>query len=158
MTATDEEPLYLRQINPRSALIVAAAFNAILGLALALVGYLVIFVASWHGVLDQVNNVTSDLGSGSVQRFSIGRLCLLWTAIVAAWIVVATVLAGLVTLIFNNLLRLLGGLELDVSRTPERQVDLVASTRRVVASVASRLQERAPQLGESELTDAKASK
>jgi hypothetical protein len=148
MTATREEPLYLRQINPRSAVIVAAAFNAILGVALALVGYLVILVASSHGVLDQVNSVTSDLGTGSVQRFSVGRLCLLWTGIVAAWIVVATVVAGLVTLIFNNLLRLLGGLELDVSRKPGREVDLAGSARRVVSTVASRIQERRPQLGD----------
>lgn len=141
-SAAREQPLYLRRINPRTALVVAAAFNAILGVAMALAGYLVIFVASRHGVLDQVNTVTSDLGTSGSQRFSVGRLCLLWTGIVAGWIVVATVLVALVTAIFNNLLHLLGGLELDVTRTPGEKPDLVTPARRLAASGAATLRER----------------
>ena len=137
--------LYLHRINPRTAIAVGATFNAILGVTFALAGYAVITVASSHGVLDQVNTVTSDLGTGHVQRLSAARLCFIWTAIVVGWVVVATLLIALVTVIFNCLLRLMGGLELDLDGTRGERPDLRSSTRQLVTSIAASLQERAPQ-------------
>src|SRR5262249_4405067 len=85
------------------------------------------------------------LGTGHVQRLSTARLCALWTVIVVGWVVVATVVIALVTLIFNCLLRLMGGIELDLDATPGERPDLVSSTRQLVVSIAASLQERVHQ-------------
>lgn len=138
-TQEPNEVRYIRQVNVRAVVTIAAVFNAIVGVAILLAGYLVIIVAVQHGVLDQVNSVTSDLSTGRGGHLSTARICLVWTLIVAVWTVVMTALSALATLIFNNLLQLMGGLALDMTSTPPPKADVRAASRRVATTVAANL-------------------
>ena len=120
----------LQRVNPTIAIVAAGVFNALIGAGFLLAGYVVIIVASSRGVLDQLNEVTSDLGSGS--HYSTVGLCLLWTAIVIGWTVVLTVVAGIATLIFNRVLQALGGIDLELGASARRPAP---SRQQVVARV-----------------------
>lgn len=142
-------PRYLARVNVRAAVRIAAIFNAILGVAFVLTGWLVIAVAAQRGFLEQINSVTSDLSTGHPMRFSAVRLCLVWAVIVACWTIAMTVVAGLATLILNHVLQVLGGVELDLRTDAPERVDVEATLRGVVESVRSRLQARASRLADS---------
>ncbi len=125
----------LQRVNPTIAIVAAAVFNALLGAGFLLAGWVVIIVASSRGVLDQLNEVTSDLGSGS--HYSTVGLCLLWTAIVIGWTIVFTVVAAIATLIFNRVLAALGGIDLELGAPARRPAltrpQLVARARAWIA-------------------------
>jgi hypothetical protein len=135
VTATDEA-LYVKRLSPRTVIIVAAVFNAILGFALLLAGLIVISAAANRGLIDRVNSVTADLGHGGDQHISAGQLCLVWAAIVTAWALVMTLLAGLATVILNCVLQLLGGIQLDVSGARSRPKERARRVRRLATAVA----------------------
>jgi hypothetical protein len=137
-------PRYLTSVDVRAAVRIAGIFNAILGVAFMLTGWLVIAVAAQRGFLDQINSVTSDLSTGHPMRFSAVRLCLVWAVIVAGWAIAMTVVAALATLIFNHVLQIFGGVELDLRANAPERVDVEATLRGVVESVRSKLQARAP--------------
>ena len=136
----DARPRYLKRVNLRTAVRIAAVFNAILGVALVLTGWMVIAVAAQRGLLDQVNRVTSDLSSGHPLHVHAVRLGIIWALVVACWTVAMTVVAGLATVIFNYVLQLFGGIELDLRTTEPERVDVEATVRGVVDSVKARLQ------------------
>lgn len=136
---------YLRRVDVRSVLRIAAIFNSILGVALTFTGWLVIVIAAQHGLFDQINDVTSDLSTGHPMRVGALRLCIVWFFIVACWTVAMTVVAGLATMIFNQVLHLFGGIELDLRASAPPKVDVEAAARRSVRSVKQRLQPRLPQ-------------
>ena len=127
---TGNDGCRLQRVNPTIAIAAAGVFNALIGAGFLLAGYVVIIVASSRGVLDQLNEVTSDLGSGS--RYSTVGLCLLWTVIVIAWTIVMTIVAGIATLIFNRVLQVLGGIDLELGAPARRPTP---TRREVVARV-----------------------
>ena len=135
-------PRYLTGVDVRAAVRIAGIFNAILGVAFMLTGWLVIAVAAQRGLLDQINGVTSDLSTGHPMRVSAMRLCLVWALIVACWTIAMTVVAGLATLILNYVLQTLGGVELDLRANAPERVDVEATVRAALDSVKTKLQER----------------
>lgn len=151
--AADEtaERRYLRRVDVRAALVIAAVFNAIVGVVFALAGLIVLAVAVQRGVLDQVNTVTSDLGAAHPVHVNALKLALVWLMIVAGWTVVATALVGFAVVIFNGVLRLLGGVELDLLTRPGDRPDVGAHVRRVLAAVRDRLEALAPEPVPSQL-------
>lgn len=132
-------PRYLRRVDVRAAVVVAAVFNAILGVAFLFTGWLVIAIAAQRGFFDQVNSVTSDLSTGHPMQISAVRLCLIWTVVVTLWSITMTVVAGLATLIFNHVLQLLGGVELDLRASPPERVDTEAIARRWAQSIRTKV-------------------
>ena len=138
MTTTNT-PRYLRRVDMRSTLVIAAVFNAIVGVALTLTGWFLIALAAQRGLLDQINEVTSDLSTGQSGHVSALRLCLVWTAVVACWVVAVTVVAALATFVFNHILEVLGGIELDLRDEPAPPSDVQGMVRRSTASLRSRL-------------------
>jgi multisubunit Na+/H+ antiporter MnhC subunit len=145
-------PLHLRHIDVRAAVIVGGVFSAILGIAFLLAGWFIVAVAAQRGVLDQINSVSTDLSAGSPSHVGALQLALVWTAIVIGWTVAMTAVFGLGAIIFNAVLRLVGGIELDFSPTaaparptrPARAAspERLARTRHRVATTAARVQER----------------
>jgi hypothetical protein len=111
----DEEPRYLQRVSLRTTLFVAAVFNAILGVTFALVGYAVLMVAVQRGALDQVNSTLADLSNDHPLHVSATRLGVVWTLIVVAWTIAMTIVAFLAAVVFNTVLRISGGVELDFS-------------------------------------------
>lgn len=137
-------PRYLRRVDVRAAVVVAAVFNAILGVAFTLTGWLVIAIAAQRGFFDQVNSVTSDLSTGHPMQVSAVRLCVIWMVIVALWAITMTVVVGLATLIFNYVLQLLGGVELDLRASPPERLDVEAMARGWARSVRTKVQALIP--------------
>jgi hypothetical protein len=137
-------PRYLRRVDVRAAVLVAAVFNTILAVAFAFAGWLVIAVAAQRGLLDQVNSVTSDLSSGHPAQVSAVRLCLVWTLIVALWAVTMTIVVGVATLIFNYVLQLLGGVELDLRASAPERVDVEGIVRGLARAARTKVQSWVP--------------
>ena len=131
-------PRYLNRIDVRAAVVIAALFNAIVGVAFTFTGWLIILVAAQRGLLDQINEVTSDLGTGHPAHLSAFRLCLVWTLIVACWAVAVTVVAGLAAFILNRVLEAMGGIELDLRDEPPPKTDVEGIVRGFGASIRSR--------------------
>ena len=135
--ADQASPRYLQRIDLRTALIVAGVFNAILGAAFALVGFIVIGVAAQRGFLEQINSAAADLSTGRPLHLSAFRLCLVWFVIVVGWTVAMTILAGLAAVIFNTVLRTFGGVELSLTETrgaaPDVQLHAARLRRRFAA-------------------------
>jgi len=140
--ATDEAtPRYLQRIDLRTALLVAGVFNAILGAAFAIVGFLVIGIAAQRGFLDQINSAAADLSTGKPMHLGAFRLCVVWFVIVVGWTVAMTVLAGLAAVIFNTVLRTFGGVELSLTHTRGDAPDVrlhAARAGRVIADASGR--------------------
>lgn len=136
----DIRPRYLRRVDLRATVTIAALFNAILGVALTLAGWIVIGIAAQRGVFDQVNSVTSDLGNGHPMQVGALRLCIVWALIVAAWSLAMTVVVGLATFVFNHVLQVLGGIELDLRDTPPPKADVESMVRRTAMALRDRLQ------------------
>lgn len=138
-------PLHLQRIDVRAAVIVGGVFCSILGFAFLLAGWFVIAVAAQRGVLEQINSLTSELGSGGSTQVGALRLGLVWTAIVIGWTVAMTAVVGFGATILNAVLRLTGGIELDLSPTKPARAEVLttagarlAPAGRRVASAASR--------------------
>src|SRR5258706_2006095 len=127
-------PLHLQRVDVRAAMIVGGVFSAILGFAFLLAGWFVVAVAAQRGLLDQINSVSRDLSSGRPTHVGALRLCLVWAAIVVGWTVAVTAVIGLAAMIFNAVLRLVGGIELDLSPTAPARPDVLATTRRRLAT------------------------
>lgn len=108
----------LQRINPRFAVTAAGVLNALLGTGFLLGGYIVIALAAQRGLLDQLNGVTTDLGSGT--RYTVARLCVLWTLVVVAWVVAMTLIAAVATLVVNRILEHLGGIDLELGEPVAR--------------------------------------
>ena len=135
-------PLHLRRIDVRAAVIVGGVFSAILGVVFLLAGWFIVAVAAQRGVLDQINSLGDDLSSGRPTHLGAVQLCLVWTLIVIGWTLAMTVLVGLAAVIFNAVLRLVGGMELDLSPTAPPRPEAVTSARKRVAAVGARVQAR----------------
>jgi hypothetical protein len=127
----DEEPRYLQRISLRTALFVAAVFNAILGVTFALVGYAVLVVAVQRGAIDQINKTLADLSNDHPLHVSATRIGVVWTLIVVAWTVAMTIVAFLAVVVFNTVLRVSGGVELDLRDARGRTFDLAVHAGRV---------------------------
>ena len=132
-------PRYLRRVDVRSAVLIAAFFNAVLGVAFTLTGWVLILLAAQRGFLDQVNEVTTDLGTGHGSHLSAIRLAILWMVIVGFWVVALTVVVGLAAFVLNHVLEMLGGVELDLRHEPGPKTDVEVVLRRSVASALTRL-------------------
>jgi hypothetical protein len=139
-TAEASRPLHLRRIDVRAALIVGGVFSAVLGLVFLVTGWFVVAVAAQRGVLDQINSVSNDLSSGRPTHLGVRQLCLVWMAIVVGWTVAMTAVIGLAATIFNAVLRLVGGIELDLSPTAPARPEVFTEARHKLGSVAARVQ------------------
>lgn len=143
-TPTEVRSRYLKRIDVRAAVLVAAVFNAILGVAFTLAGWVVVAVAAQRGFLDQVNSVTSDLSSSHHAGVSAVRLCVIWALIVMLWAITMTVVVALATSIFNAVLQLLGGIELDLRATRPERLDAEAVVRGFAQSALTRVRALTP--------------
>jgi hypothetical protein len=88
--------------------------------------------------------VTADLGNSHPAHVGALQLAFLWTLIVVGWTVVATALVALGVVIFNHVLRLVGGVELDLHSTRGERPAMGPRTRQLLAAVNDWLQSIAP--------------
>jgi hypothetical protein len=121
-----EQPRYLQRVSLRTTLFVAAVFNGVLGVTFALVGYVVLYVAVQRGALDQINKTLADLSNDHPLHVSATRLGVVWTLIVLAWTIAMTIVAFLAAVVFNTVLRISGGVELDLSDARGKAFDMTA--------------------------------
>lgn len=154
-----ETPRFLQRIDLRTALIVAGVCNAILGTAFAVAGWIVISIAAQRGFLEQINSAAADLSSDKPLHLSAFRLCLVWFLIVVGWSVAMTIVAGLVTIIFNTVLHTCGGVELSLTdergKTPEVReqasragrwvTDATTTAARAAGRAGRKMRERLPE-------------